>query len=382
MTNIITTIKKELRSILRDKKTIAVLFVYPLMIPFMVLLYGNLYDNMDTEVTEYKIGINYTLSKEEESLLQELHLNYENFNTIDEMQESYDSKEITGYIEYQEKNNKYKIFIDTSNSGGIATAELIYQYLESYSTILTNNYLVNEGIDLERAYNNFSIEENELSSNNYIVVLLLSISISYIILSICISTSNMAIQTTATEKENGTLETILTFPIKKNELIIGKYLSSVIIGFISALCSLLFMILSLYFGKQQYSIFETLNITFSFSTIAGSIFIVLAASIFIAGISLALTAFAKSYKEAQGQSSLITLVATIPMFVSILEINISHLYYLIPICNITQVLSDIFTNNIDIINILITSASTICYTIIVITFIIKAYNSEKILFSN
>lgn len=382
MNNIITTIKKELRSILRDKKTIAVLFIYPLMIPFMVLLYGNMYDNMDNEVTEYKIGINYTLSKEEESLLQELHLNYESFNTVDEMQESYDSKEITGYIEYQENNNKYNIFIDTSNSGGITTAELIYQYLESYSTILTNNYLVEEGIDLQQAYNNFSIEENELSSNNYIVVLLLSISITYIILSICISTSNMAIQTTATEKENGTLETILTFPIKKNELIIGKYLSSVIIGFISALCSLLFMILSLHFGKQQYSIFETLNVTFNFSTIVGSILIVLAASIFIAGISLALTAFAKSYKEAQGQSSLITLVATIPMFVSILEINITHLYYLIPICNITQVLSDIFTNNIDIINILITSASTICYTLIVITFIIKAYNSEKILFAN
>ena len=382
MNNIITTIKKELRSILRDKKTIAVLFIYPLMIPFMVLLYGNMYDNMDNEVTEYKIGINYTLSKEEESLLQELHLNYENFNTVDEMQESYDSKEITGYIEYQENNNKYNIFIDTSNSGGITTAELIYQYLESYSTILTNNYLVEEGIDLQQAYNNFSIEENELSSNNYIVVLLLSISITYIILSICISTSNMAIQTTATEKENGTLETILTFPIKKNELIIGKYLSSVIIGFISALCSLLFMILSLHFGKQQYSIFETLNVTFNFSTIVGSILIVLAASIFIAGISLALTAFAKSYKEAQGQSSLITLVATIPMFVSILEINISHLYYLIPICNITQVLSDIFTNNIDIINILITSVSTICYTLIVITFITKAYNSEKILFAN
>lgn len=382
MNNIITTIKKELRSILRDKKTIAVLFIYPLMIPFMVLLYGNMYDNMDNEVTEYKIGINYTLSKEEESLLQELHLNYETFNTIDEMQKSYDSKEITGYIEYQENNNKYNIFIDTSNSGGITTAELIYQYLESYSTILTNNYLVEEGIDLEQAYNNFSIEENELSSNNYIVVLLLSISITYIILSICISTSNMAIQTTASEKENGTLETILTFPIKKNELIIGKYLSSVIIGFISALCSLVFMILSLHFGKQQYNIFETLNITFSLSTIIGSILVVFAASIFIAGISLALTAFAKSYKEAQGQSSLITLVATIHMFVSILEINISHLYYLIPICNITQVLSDIFTNNIDIINILITSASTICYTLIVITFIIKAYNSEKILFSN
>ena len=59
MNNILVTIKKELRSILRDKKTIAVLFIYPIMIPLMVILYGNIYENLDTEVSEYTIGINY-----------------------------------------------------------------------------------------------------------------------------------------------------------------------------------------------------------------------------------------------------------------------------------------------------------------------------------
>ena len=139
-------------------------------------------------------------------------------------------------------------------------------------TIITNNYLIGEGIDLNTAYNNFTIEETELSNNNYIVVLLLSISIVYIILSICISTSNMAIQTTATEKENGTLETILTFPINKTELILGKYLSAVIVGFTSALCSLIFMIVSLYIGKHQYNIFESIEISLSITTILGSSF--------------------------------------------------------------------------------------------------------------
>lgn len=382
MNNIITTIKKELRSILRDKKTISVLFIYPLMIPFMVILYGNLYDNMDNEVTEYTIGINYELSKEEVTLMNELHINYQVYDTISDMKKAYDKKEITGFIDYQSNLNNYDIYINTSTSSGLTTSELISQYLESYNLILTNNYLVEEGIDLEKAYNHFSVQEQELSTNNYIVVLLLSVSITYIILSICISTSNMAIQTTATEKENGTLETILTFPIKKTELIIGKYLSTVSIGFISSLCSLAFMLISMYIGKQHYAIYEDLNISFSLITIIGSIIISLIASIFISGISLSLTAFAKSYKEAQGQSSLITLVATIPMFVSIMELNISRTYYLIPICNITQTLSDLFANNIDIINLLITISSTIFYTIIVIAIIIKAYNSEKILFSN
>lgn len=381
MNNIITTIKKELRSIFRDKKTIAVMFIYPLMIPLMVLLYGNIYDNLDTEVTEYKIGINYNLTEVEEALLDNLNLNYEIFNSKEDMQESYEEHNINGYIVYEEENKNYNVYIDTSNSGGLTTAELIYEYLEAYSTTKTNEYLIKEGIDLNTAYNHFTISENELSNNNYVVVLLLGISLTYIILSICISTSNMAIQTTATEKENGTLETILTFPIKKTELIIGKYLSSVVIGFIAALVSLILMIISLYIGKNEFTVFKTIEISLSFGTIIGSIITVLSASIFIAGISLLLTAFSKSYKEAQGSSSLITLVATIPMFISILEISITRVYYMIPICNMNQVLSDLFTNNIDIINILITASSTLIYTTIVIFIIIKAYNSEKILFS-
>lgn len=382
MNNIITTIKKELRSIFRDKKTLALLFIYPVMIPLMVILYGNIYENIDTEEQEFLIGINYEPTLDEKFVFDELNIEYEKYNSEKEMKEAYKDKVITGYIEYDETVQNYTLHIDTSNSLGMSTADIMYQYLDTYSNILTNRYLEQEGINLETAYNNFTITEKELGNNNYVVVLLLGISITYTILSICISTSNMAIQTTATEKENGTLETILTFPIKKTELILGKYLSSVIIGFISALCSLIFMITSLFIGKYNYTIFENIDINLSFTSIIGSVLTVLAAAIFIAGISLLLTAFSKSYKEAQSQSSLITIVAMIPMFVSILEVEISKLYYLIPVCNINQLLIDLFMNNISITNILITTGSTIIYTIIVIAFIIKTYNSEKILFSN
>ena len=72
----------------------------------------------------------------------------------------------------------------------------------------------------------------------------------------------------------------------------------------------------------------------------------------------------------------------IPMFISMLEIEISRAYYLIPICNVSQILTELFTKSVDPINLIITFASTTLYAIIVISFIVKAYNSEKILFSN
>lgn len=382
MNNILITIKKELRSMFRDKKTLAALFIYPIMIPLMIILYGNIYDNLDTETNKHTIGIDYQISENEETIMDNLNLSYQKYDNVDQMDKDYEDKKIDAYISYNSDIKKYTIYIDTSSTSGLTVYELIDTYFKQYQTILTNDYLVNNGINLDEAYNHFSLEEVELSNNNYMITIILSISLTYIILSICIATSNMAISTTATEKENGTLETILTFPIKKNELIVGKYLSSVILGFLAALVSFILMIVSLYIGKSQYRIFETFELVISLKTVIGSLITIFAASLFIASVALLLTIFAKSYKEAQSKIGLLNMVCMVPMFVSILDIQVSQTYYLIPICNFEQVLNDLFVNNVSLINVSVVLGSTIVYTFIVLFSVLKAYNSERILFKD
>ena len=56
--SILITIKKEIRSILRDKKTLITLLIFPFFIPMMIFLYGYMYDGTSEE-REYLIGINY-----------------------------------------------------------------------------------------------------------------------------------------------------------------------------------------------------------------------------------------------------------------------------------------------------------------------------------
>ena len=80
--------------------------------------------------------------------------------------------------------------------------------------------------------------------------------IMYVIFSISAATSSMSNSITASERENGTLETILTFPIKPKELIMGKYLSSVIVGIISSLFGLIVGLVSISISKKM---FNTLN---------------------------------------------------------------------------------------------------------------------------
>ena len=88
----------------------------------------------------------------------------------------------------------------------------------------------------------------------------------------------------------------------------------------------------------------------------------------------------KTFKEAQSKAQFLNTVCIIPMFISILELSLSSTYYLIPICNYEQILSELFTNNINIVNLFITLGSTVVYIIVVLFFISKTYNQEKVLF--
>lgn len=377
---IFITIKKELRSIFRDRKSIVRMFLFPLIIPAMIIFYGILYDNIGNEETTYTVGVNYEISEVEKQIADTLNIQYKEYNAKKELENAYQEKQIGGYLIHEDNN--YTIYTDQSATSGMTINALLTEYLENYSQYLTNQYLTEEGIDLDKAYNHFTYESQDIGESNYFLQVILLVSITYIIMSICLSTSNMATSTTAAEKENGTLETILTFPIKRTELLIGKYLSSAIIGFITSLIGLILMIISLYYSKENYNVFSTINLSIDLSTIIISIIIIFLASFFIASIAFALTCYSKTYKEAQSASQLLNMISIIPMFVNLSETKITYYYYLIPICNYEQILIDLFSNNITLTNLLLTIISTFIYIIVVITYIIKAYNSEKILYSN
>lgn len=380
--NILITIKKELRSIFRDKKTIARMFLFPLIIPAMIMLYGTMYDTMEeNENSEYKIGINYNATEIERDIFKNLNISYDEYDNKDDLDNEYNNKNIEGYIDYNKENNTYTIYTNTSSTGGMVLSSILEQYLESYNTYLTNNYLLEHNINLEEAYNHFNVEYKDLSNSNYMLSILLTVSFTYIIMSICMSTSSMATGVTATERENGTLETILTFPIKKTELITGKYLSSVIIGFISSLIGFILTIISLTIGKHLYTMFEGFDLILSPASIIGSLVVITCASFFIAGVALALTCFSRTYKEAQSAVSMLNMLCIVPMFVSLIEIELTNIYYLIPICNFEQILMDLFTNSASILNVFLTLISTIVYISIVLIYILKSYKSEKILFA-
>lgn len=379
MSNIWITIKKELRSILRDKKTLMTLLAFPLLIPVLIFMYAYIFESTDDE-TKYLIGVNYTPNMTEITLMDEAYLEAKVYEDKKALEKAYRKGEIVGYIDYKENEDKYYLYMNEDSEEGMYVSGYAISYLEGYNDYLAKLYLIGEDVDVEQAYDNLEYEVVDLDGENFILLMMFTVSFTYIIMAIVMATTNMAITATAVEKENGTLETILTFPVRVRDLVVGKYLATVIMGILSSLIGFVLTIGSLEIATSSFSAFKDISFTFHLGSILVAILVVLLASFFIAGLSIAVTSFAKTYKEAQSMCSFLNMLTVIPMFISLLGMEIQKWYYFIPVLNYTQVLMDIFSGNFDVISILIVIFSSLVYVVIVIVYILGQYRTEKVLF--
>lgn len=374
------TIKKELRSIFRDKKTVTLIFVFPLLIAFFISLLSSTYETSINDKEIYDIAINYELTNIEKKIIKENQLKTKYYDSLDKMEKDFKNSKVSAYVYYDKEKNTYTIYSDEGMKG-MSASSFITSYLDTYNTYLGNKYLLENNINPEDVYNNFTIKTELVEGENYILQTVLSLAFTYVIIAIAMASASLATSATAVEKEQGTLETLLTFPVTSKELITGKYLATVIMSLFASLFGYLITLISLVIAKGKYKVYEDINLFINPENIIIGILICLAASLLISGLAILLTANSKSYKEAQMASQVLTMITIVPMFISMLNISIiSKLYYVIPIISHVQILMDIFTTKINYSNIFLCLLSSIIISIIIIDIIIKKFKSEKVLF--
>lgn len=380
MNNILITLKKELKLIIRDKKSLLMMAITPLFIPIFVILMSYIYEELTVNKDDktYQIGVNYELSSTERELLSD-EVKYIVYSSSKELEEAYNSNKILAYI--VRDNNSYNIYANIQSEDGSMVTSLITNYLDNYNNYLGQSYLVNNNIDLSKVYNNLNYNVTEIKGESIFGNQIILMAITFTIMAITLSCIYTSTDTTAGEKERGTLETILTFPISRKELIFGKYLAISISGIVTLLIGVFLSIVSLYYVKNSFSIYDNVIFNINTITILLTILILLFYTLFISGLCITIASFTKSFKEAQSALTPISLVTCIPMFLEMLNINISGVLSFIPIINHTIVINNILTSSININNILITIISSIIYIIVLLLFINKMYKSEKILFN-
>ncbi|MDD6403330.1 MAG: ABC transporter permease [Mollicutes bacterium] len=382
---ILITIKKELRGIIRDKKSLMMMLVTPILIPIFILLFSYMYETMldkDESTNTYNIGVNYTYTKEEKKSLKELNLNIKQYKSKNELQDSYKKGKIDLYV--IKSNNNYKIYENESNQNSIYATSIYTKYLDSINKYLGDTYLDSINASKDKVYNNITYEYKKLEGKNDFVNQVISTGLMFVVMAITLTSIYSATDATAGEKERGTLETLLTFPIKKEELLTGKYLAITISCIITTILSLILTVISLKISSNIFSFYKDAVININMTTLLLALIIMISYSFFISGACIAIASFSKTFKEAQSALTPLSFTVMIPMFLEILDIKLNSCLSLIPVISHTMLLEQVICNTLTtttIINIFLMFTSTILITIIIIKIITKVYKSEKILFS-
>lgn len=378
--NLWNILKKELRELFRDKKSLAMMLVIPIFIPLLVIGMSALFEsqmNVDTE--EYnKIGFNYGLSEVEESIAKELNIDVVH-GTIKELKEKYENANIDLYI--TKKDNHYTIHSDGSDNSSYASS-LMETYFNTYKEVLQQESLSKQKINPDDVLNIITVDEKVIEEDNFFANYIKNYAFLFILMAITVSATYPATDTTAGERERGTLETLLTFPIKSKDIIIGKFLGVTVSSIITGLLSLALAVISLFISKDMFTIYEGVNTMYSLSSIVYAVVVIITYSFFISGLCLAIASTSKTFKEAQSALTPLTFISLFPgMIAFMIGITTNTLISIIPFLNFTTIFTDITAGNINVLHIFLMMLSTVIYISIVFYYIIKQYKSEKVLFA-
>ena len=378
--NLWNILKKELRELFRDKKSLAMMLIIPIFIPLLVIGMSALFESqVSKDVSEYnKIGFAYEMTDVEKTMAEEMDIEIIN-GTEEELKQKYDEGEIDLYITKQD--NKYVINTDGSDNSAFASS-LMETYFNTYKQYLQQSYLQEKNINPDEVLNIITVEENMIEQDTYFADYIKNYAFLFIMMAITVSATYPATDTTAGERERGTLETLLTFPIKSKDIIVGKFLGVTVSSIITGIISLVLAILSLMITKNMFSIYEGIDVMYSPITILFAVIVIIAYSFFISGLCIAIASTSKTFKEAQSALTPLTFISFFPgMIAFMMGITTTPILSIVPFLNFTLIFTDINNGTINLLNIGLMAISTIIYISLVFAHIIKQYKSEKVLFA-
>lgn len=392
-----TLYKKEILDVIRDKKTIFTMIVLPVILYPLIFLvamqivsfiaetqkeqnyliaYQNVADEDRNALNEWiegeEDGLSYSI-KEVESDAPEQDLEEEN---------------IDAYITTKVTKSQviYEIHYLSAVTDSSSVSDLLEEEIDALAKHRAEKNAREAGLDVEKTlYPVKSSFKDSSSSESSIGSILGSIIPFLMITSILMGSMYPAIDTTAGEKERGTLETLLTLPVGNMELIMSKFLSVATITVVSVFINVLSMGgIALYLYATVISLSEQAG-EFHAGTFVPAILIsivcVIAFALFMSAVVMCICAFAKSFKEANNYITPLTLVVMLVAYVGFIpNIELTKVTALVPVANICLLMKDLLVFKYNFNLILIVLLSNIIYAFISVWVLSKIYNSESILF--
>jgi sodium transport system permease protein len=195
---------------------------------------------------------------------------------------------------------------------------------------------------------------------------------------------NVGIDLSAGEKERGTLETLLSSPATRFEIVVGKFLVITFVAITSALAAMAGGYLVVRFGLGEEippELMEVVWSVFNFKVIAMLATLLIPLAAFFSSAVLAIAILAKSFREAQGSLMPLMLVVIVPVLLGVLPgIELNARTALVPILNVSLATKDVISGTINPLHLAISYASLFALAGLSLWFCVKWFNREETLF--
>ncbi len=193
-----------------------------------------------------------------------------------------------------------------------------------------------------------------------------------------------SIDMVAGEKERGTLETLLVSPAGRMEIVFGKYLTVFVLALINALLNLASMGLSMSVGVQAMGggLGDFMSLSLDPLTLGLILLQLIPLAALFSAMFLAVSSFAKSYKEAQAYLSPLFIVAELFAMAAILPgIELSTGLALVPILNVSLLIKKFMVGSVGWLNFALTWFSTALFAGITLKWAASILSNEEALLS-
>lgn len=234
----------------------------------------------------------------------------------------------------------------------------------------------------------FDIQEKNVAPPEKVGGAIIGGLVPYFVILLCLTGAMYpAMDLTAGEKERGTIETLLCSPVSRTHLVLGKFLMVLTASIATAVLAIISMALSFGAGKKLLlgvthgTAGAALQITITGKAIVSIFLVVLPLAVFFSAALLALSLFAKSFKEAQSYISPLMIVVVMPAVAALLPgVELNAALALIPVLNTSLVGKEIITGTYHWNLIALIFLSSSVYAGIAIAITVKLFQREDVLF--
>lgn len=158
-----------------------------------------------------------------------------------------------------------------------------------------------------------------------------------------------AVDLTAGEKERGTFETLLSTPVRKTEIVVGKFMAVVLIALLTGALNLLSIVLCMGLFMRSLNA-GPVNLEFSLSPGAVALMFVFLVplALFISSAMMSIAVTARSFREAQNFVTPFFMVIMFPaVFAAVPGTELTASMQFVPITNVALLFKEILKGQVD-----------------------------------